>query len=567
MGNEQKHTQFKKQLEKEALEKITFWVILGCLLFCVPVFGLNFFNLQFSADEHLDFLNRAFDITYGKAAAYLNSSDNRDVFLSCIAGRSDGKEAQYSLGKYNLDNPVNGNLILLNRSQGVVFSSFAEEQMNLHRQEFSKIVCTNARESSAPIYNAVYYLSGDYSEYVLAKALVNEEGSLMGFALLYLDGSDFGSVFSEYQYDSIITDRTGDVIYCSKRAFLSERSHNKYKAQQTQHNVTVQGIRYVSSARALSDKNVVLYSFIYFSENSLYVIIGVVVILLLGCIWTFIFLRLSKMMAEKTAHSVEAIVSEIRIIRHGDNDHIINIETGDEFEEIAAQINKMVKSINELNIKNTDLIKLNSMIEMRNLQTQINPHFIYNTLDNIKYLILTDAAKASDLIERFTHILRYSIDNTRQDVFLSEDMQYIEDYLYIQQTRFGERFICHISIDPCCEQWKIPKLLLQPMIENSIKYGFMGKMELSVWIKCRCEGQYLILSVEDNGPGVSPEELAELQKNIVAEEIKTVHNGLQNISRRIMLEYGEGCGLCISSVSGSSFTVTAKLLCRRINNV
>ncbi|MEG1943618.1 MAG: two-component sensor histidine kinase, partial [Angelakisella sp.] len=70
MGNEQKHTQFKKQLEKEALEKITFWVILGCLLFCVPVFGLNFFNLQFSADEHLDFLNRAFDITYGKAAAY-----------------------------------------------------------------------------------------------------------------------------------------------------------------------------------------------------------------------------------------------------------------------------------------------------------------------------------------------------------------------------------------------------------------------------------------------------------------------------------------------------------------
>ena len=126
------------------------------------------------------------------------------------------------------------------------------------------------------------------------------------------------------------------------------------------------------------------------------------------------------MMAEKNAESVDALVREIRILRYENNEHIIQIETGDEFEEIATQINKMVKSINDLNTRNTDLIKLNSMIEMRNLQMQINPHFIYNTLDNIKYLILEEPKKAMYLLERFTHILRYSINNTKADVALAE---------------------------------------------------------------------------------------------------------------------------------------------------
>lgn len=124
---------------------------------------------------------------------------------------------------------------------------------------------------------------------------------------------------------------------------------------------------------------------------------------------------------------------EIRILRYEDNKHVIQLQTGDEFEEIATQINKMVKSINDLNKRNTDLIQLNSMIEMRNLQMQINPHFIYNTLDNIKYLILEEPRKAMYLLERFTHILRYSINNTKEDVALAEDMGYIEDYLLIQK--------------------------------------------------------------------------------------------------------------------------------------
>ncbi len=557
---------FQKQLEKQALKKIILLVIVGCLLFCIPIFGLNYLNLHFNVNEHLNFLNRTFDKAYNNTAEFLKSPENEKAFVRCITTASDGREVQYSLSKHNVVGPVRINLILMNRNRNIVYTSFSEDNMNLHRIEFNKIVADNVLKNPTSIYNTVYYFPGEHSEYVFSKPLY-ADGNLIGFIAVYLNGNDWSKLFSDYQYDSIITNLNGDIIYCSKSGFLPERNTNKFKEEINRHVITINGIRYLSSARILQDKKAVLYSFIYSSENSLYIVTGVVTIIFLGSIGLVMFLKLSQMMAAKNAESVGVLVDEIRIIRHGNNQHIIQINTGDEFEEIALQINKMIKSINELNTRNTDLIKLNSMIEMRNLQTQINPHFIYNTLDNIKYLILSDGEKAAYLIEKFTHILRYSINNTKQDVYLWEDILYIQDYLYIQRTRFGDRFLCSIEIDPCCNEYKVPKLLLQPLIENSIKYGFKKKMNLSVSIKGWCDGKYLWLSVKDDGPGVSNDTLETLQKLIVSEEIKTEHNGLQNLCRRIILEYGTTCGLFIDSTEGESFTVTAKLLRKGESNV
>lgn len=552
---------FKKQLEEQALKRIIFVVIIGCLLFCIPIFGLNYLYQNFSMEEHLDFLNRQFDDIHKDVTAYLGDKGNEDLFMRRITGASDGKEVQYSLSKHNFASPVRLQIILMNREREIIHTSFGEEAMNLHRTEFNKIVADNALKADTPIYSTVYYFSGDRSECVYTKPLYRK-GELLGFVTVYLNGNDWGNLFSEYQYDCIITNLDGAIIYYTKNAFFPERNTNKYKLDPARRFITVQDNRYRMGTRILTDKNAILYSLVYSPRNSLYIIIGLFTIVLLGYIWLVMFGKLSQMMAEKNATSVDALVREIRVLRHQDNEHIIQIHTEDEFEEIATQINKMVKSINDLNTRNTDLIKLNSMIEMRNLQTQINPHFIYNTLDNIKYLILEDPKKASYLLEKFTHILRYSINNTKGEVCLAEDVGYIEDYLFIQKTRFGKRFKCSMEIEPMCRKCTIPKLLLQPLIENSIKYGFQKKMELSIQINGWLEDGYLFMCVKDDGPGVSPEGLATLQRMIASEEIKTEHNGLQNLSRRIILKYGNGCGLFIDSEEGKSFTVTAKLLRR-----
>ncbi len=551
---------FKQHLEEQALKRIILLVIVGCLLFCIPIFWLNNLVQNLSIEEHLDFLNCRFDQIYADVTAYLENRENQELFMRRLTGVSNGKEVQYSVNKYNYASPVRLHIILMDRQRKIIYTSFSETALNLHRIEFNKIVADNALKAEAPIYSTVYYFSGDRSECVYAKPLY-QKGELIGFVTVYLNGNDWGSLFSEYQYDCIITNLDGSIIYYTKNVFLPERNTNKYKMDPARRFLTVQGNRYRLGTRILADKDVIFYSLVYSPRNSLYIIIGLLTIVLLGYIWLAMFRKLSQMMAEKNAQSVDALVREIRILRYEDNKHVIQLQTGDEFEEIATQINKMVKSINDLNKRNTDLIQLNSMIEMRNLQMQINPHFIYNTLDNIKYLILEEPRKAMYLLERFTHILRYSINNTKEDVALAEDMGYIEDYLLIQKTRFDDRFKVKIEIAPECHRCKIPKLLLQPLLENSIKYGFQKKMELAIEIKGWLADGYLYLQVKDDGPGVAPEKLAVLRRMIVSEEIRTEHNGLQNISRRLILKYGDECGLFLDSEEGKSFTVTAKLRC------
>lgn len=551
-------TIFQKQLEKAATRNIVFLVFIGCIFFSAAIFGINYLNTRFNVQEHIEFLTSTFQTAYHATDTYLNDAENDSIFTRCIENRTDGSEVRYSLSKYNVDSPIRLNLILTDSNHNIVYTSYGNDDMNLHRIAFNGIVCDNTVKNGPGLYHTVYYFTGDTSEYVFSRPLYRD-GQLIGFAGAYLNGHDWARLFSNYQYDSIITTVNGDIIFCSREGFLPERNTNKFRNEEQQRLVFLHGNRYLLSSHFLKDKGVTIYSFIYYPKNVLYLAIGILTIVFLGVIWFIMTQKLSKLMAEKNARSVGILADEMRIIRHGDSSHIIEIHTGDEFEEIASQINRMVKSINELNTRNTDLIRLNSMIEISNLQTQINPHFIYNTLDTIKYLIMSEPDKAAHLIEKFTHILRYSINNTKQDVLLQEDMRYIEDYLYIQKTRFGDRFLCETAIAGECMRYDVPKLLLQPLIENSIKYGFKKRMEIRVTICGRCEGDYLYLSVEDNGPGVPRATLETLRAMLRSEELKTEHNGLQNLARRIVLEYGDNSEMTIDSREGEYFRVDIKL--------
>ena len=124
-----------------------------------------------------------------------------------------------------------------------------------------------------------------------------------------------------------------------------------------------------------------------------------------------------------------------------------------------------------------------------------------------------------------------------------------------------------MEIEEDCWPVIIPKLLLQPLIENSLKYGFRKKASISVWIRGYTEGQYLILEVKDNGPG-QPQSILETLRSILnSGKINIAHNGLQNINRRIFLEYGHDSGLLLDSREGEEFTVTMRLWIGEGNHV
>lgn len=549
---------FQRELERVALKQIIIIIFVGCLFFCVAVIGILLIEKRMQQEGHLDAVTEAFSGISQSVETFLEDEDNTDLFLSRMAGEPVNTRVQYQVTDFNLNAPVGINMILTDAEEKVVYSSFSEGDFNLHRREFNRVSGENAKAQGKGLYRTVYYIAGDTSEYVMIRPLYRN-GSYAGCAAAYLKPEEWGRHFLKYQYDTILTDGNGNVIYCSNYSFLQGYAINKYYPADEGTYRLVNDSRYLASSRFLEAQGVNVYSFIYYPGYYSYMLVGVLVILGLGIIWTLMFFHLMQQMAAKTSESVHMLVEEIRIIRKQDPEHVIHVETGDEIEEIAGQVNKMVASVNELNRKNLDLVQVNNRMEMQNLQAQINPHFIYNTLDNIRYLIVQDAAKADELIERFTHILRYSINNAKHRIYLQEDLDYIEDYLMIQKTRFGERFRYDMEIQKECYRMPVPKLFLQPLIENSLKYGFRKKTHIYVKIRGWIEDGYLCMQVEDDGPGQPKVMIETLRGMLGREEINAAHNGLQNINRRIMLEYGHDSGMSVDSDEGEGFTVTLKM--------
>ena len=215
LKQKREQTIFQKQLEKAATRNIVFLVFIGCLFFSAAIFGINYLNTRFNVQEHIEFLTSTFQTAYYATDSYLNDTENDSVFTRCIEDGTNGSEVHYSLSKYNVDSPIRLNLILADRDRNIVYTSYGADDMNLHRIAFNGIVCDNTAENGPDLYHTVYYFTGDTSEYVFSKPLYRG-GELIGFVGAYLNGHDWARLFSDYQYDNIITTANGDIIFCSR---------------------------------------------------------------------------------------------------------------------------------------------------------------------------------------------------------------------------------------------------------------------------------------------------------------------------------------------------------------
>ena len=257
---------------------------------------------------------------------------------------------------------------------------------------------------------------------------------------------------------------------------------------------------------------------------------------------------------------VEEMSSTITRIKDGETQlRVQPVGWSQELTTLGTEFNEMLDRMQVMAQEELQHKMLVERTEYKMLQAQINPHFIYNTLDNIRYLIPTDPQRAQQLIGRFIGILRYSINNTKHNVPVKDDLKYLQDYLVIQSTRFGANFSYEIDIDDACMEFIIPKLLLQPLLENSIKYGFQKKPCIHIRVRGWLGEDALYFTVEDNGGGVDETMLEQLRDILRSDEVNIEHNGLQNINRRIWLGYGGDSGLTIDSTEGKGFTVKLKL--------
>ena len=244
----------------------------------------------------------------------------------------------------------------------------------------------------------------------------------------------------------------------------------------------------------------------------------------------------------------------------------------DEFEQIYSKLYEMSCDIKELieqvytqNIEKEQLAAKQNEIRYKMLATQINPHFLFNTLETIRMKSLASGEKeVAMMLKLLASLLRYNLSVEGKPVPLITELDAIQNYLNIQHIRFGERISFDVVTTCDVQNQMILPLLIQPLVENSISHGLENTISggfIYIFITSDEESDDIIITVKDNGTGMSQEKLDELNAkiNLGAAEDYTSSIGLVNVNSRIKIYYGKDYGMTIASKEGEGTTVTIRV--------
>ena len=257
-----------------------------------------------------------------------------------------------------------------------------------------------------------------------------------------------------------------------------------------------------------------------------------------------------------------------RIERNLDDNRISLPEEGfAEYAALSHSYNVMLHKIRGLMKETVDRQEQLRRMEIGALQEQINPHFLYNTLDSIVRVMETGRTpEAIEMVQALGRLFRLSINNGDYFLTVEQEMDYARSYLTIQQVRYKKKFRYELHMDEEIRGALCPKIILQPLIENSIKHGMSEMPGCTLIVRAAQDeqGHRILFTVEDDGLGIPPEELSRLQEMLRDDSNAIVKKsrygiGLRNTNRRIHLLYGEEYGLTIESEVEERTCVTITL--------
>lgn len=349
-----------------------------------------------------------------------------------------------------------------------------------------------------------------------------------------------------------ILDDSGNIIYHPEQKLMSLEliSEENILSEDTQSEdqsmvlaQTIEGTNWKLTASVTSD-DVAKYSTAFISRVT-WVVIALMAGVLLVALW--LSMRIVQPLTDIQ-------VSMQRIERNLDDNRMSLPEEGfAEYASLAHSYNVMLRRIRGLMQETVDRQEQLRRMEIGALQEQINPHFLYNTLDSIVRVMETGRTpEAIEMVQALAKLFRLSINNGDYFLTVEQEMDYARNYLTIQQVRYKKRFKYELYMDESIKDLPCPKIILQPLIENSLKHGMSDMPGCTLIVRARQEGYNIVLSVEDDGLGIPPEKLKKLQEmlrddsNIMVKKSR-YGIGLRNTNRRIKLLYGSDYGLAIES--------------------
>lgn len=266
--------------------------------------------------------------------------------------------------------------------------------------------------------------------------------------------------------------------------------------------------------------------------------------------------------------SVKTIITGIQAVKSGDLKTEIRLEYKDELGEIAENFNDMTERVSILIEEVEGVTEKRKNAEIRALEAQINPHFLYNTLDSINWLAISRGEdEISEMLRNLGIILRYSVNKSNIEVSIAEVSDWIDKYISLQQMRFDHAFEFQLTVQEICKEYRIKKLLIQPFIENALIHGFKGIEEggmLRVDISLTEEGKHICVIIEDNGNGLDQRQVTKYNDRSAAVEEDQEKIGLNNVFSRIEMYYGEKADWNVISIPDIGTIITLRFPANRI---
>lgn len=285
--------------------------------------------------------------------------------------------------------------------------------------------------------------------------------------------------------------------------------------------------------------------------------------IILFCVLSVLILSILNLyIAFDFINPIKRLVEGMKKVQKGESGVYIEDDRGDELGFLNKTFNEMSKEINHLVTWVYQEQITRKEAEIKALQSQINPHFLFNTLESINWMAqLNNVPEISETVTDLSKLMEASIGRDDRLISVSEEFSYIDRYVSLLKRRFEGKIHLIRNVQAEASEVKIPRLLIQPLVENAVHHGIEKSREKGIIsLNASMDGSMLTIEVLDNGPGIDKEELDQINERLAMDNdtyFRTISGtkrksiGIENVNRRIKLFYGEEYGLKIESETGS----------------
>ena len=400
----------------------------------------------------------------------------------------------------------------------------------------------------------------------IARMIKTKKSENVGVLVIYLRPQQFekmiwereGSTYIVLDGETLLTSRHETIPFEELKQYLPDAAEEKYqtriKAGEEEYVLTCENVKQedtsdyfqVVSVRAVDE---ILREAYAQQRKSIWLFLGSVVLagtLIFAFSWSFAR-RVGRFREQMQKASEGNFELEEKL---GGNDEISQLY--DYLSVMIWRIQRLLAQVYQEKIHAERLKTSQKDAEFKMLTSQINPHFLYNTLETIRMKArINKQYEIEELVKMLGKILRSSIQAGSKDMTIREEVELAEYYLKIQQYRFGERIQYQIYVEEGIERQKTLPLLTQPLVENCIIHGLEGREDVGhIDICVKRSGQNVVITVTDDGAGICGEKIAEIRRELAGNRTKGEHIGICNVNQRVRLRYGEEYGVTVESICG-----------------